>query len=408
MKIFRYMSALCAMLLMASCLDSGDETFVLNNGGGNAGADDGLGIPYDDEAGDTPEVYPNGGGTGAGSEADESDGAGDGDIPNWPVVITREGYGYVSLTGIRDPRTHQWLSLVGTGNEGQNVWLDIDGKAKAVDAYNLYSSESNKYPVRHDVVFLINNSNSMKEEVEHIAEQIGHWGKDMADAGIDFRVGMVSYGEGDASVSGAHDLASIADIEAFIDRSTASMVEGFAGANAVALETAAKSGDYYSGYSNECAVVAMAYANDLFSFRSSSNRIYILFNDEPNQPGGEHKWSALSLRPEDTEWQSQYGTVHSVYGGRLTFTEQMLHTEKPWRLARYTGGTAQFYDGKYTVAPLSDFIVSQAMKHSYILRFRLDSSYRTAGAMHTVRVTIKTPDGNVQRQKIKKMSFFID
>lgn len=408
MKIFRYLSAVCALLLMASCLDSGDETFVLNNNAGNAGADDGLGIPYDDEAGETPEVEPNGGGTGGGEAADESDGAGDGDIPNWPVVITRDGYGYVSLTGIRDPRTHQWLTLAGTGKPGQNVWLDIDGKNKAVDAYNLFSETERKFPMRHDVVFLVNNSNSMADEVAHIAEQIGQWGQDATMAGIDLRVGVVNFGEGDTSISGAHDIASIGEVEAFIDRSTESVIEGFGGANAVGLEAAAKGGEYYSGYSNECAVVAMMYANDNFTFRSNSNRIYILFNDEPNQPGGQEKWSAETLRPEVTHWQSQYGTVHSIYGGSLNFKEQFLQTEKPWRLARYTGGTAQFYDGKYTVAPMTDFIVSMAMKHSYLLRFRVEPSYKKDGAMHTVRVTIKTSDGNVQRQKTKKMEFFID
>ncbi|MCM1452901.1 MAG: VWA domain-containing protein [Clostridium sp.] len=408
MRFPQILSLISSILLLSSCLDSGNETFVLNNAAGSAGADDGLGIPYDDEAGDTPEVFPSGGGTGGGDQADESDGSGDADIPNWPVVITRQGYGYVSLTGIRHPRTQQWLELIGTGKDGQNVWLDIDGKAKAVDAFNLASKAEVRYPVRHDVVFLINNSHSMAAEVEHITQQIAAWGESMDQAGIDLRVGVVSYGEGDVSINAAHDIASVVDIEAFLFGSSESLIRGFGGANAVQMEAAAKSEDYYSGYSNECAVVALAFANDNFSFRSNSNRVYVLFTDEPNQPGGAEKWSVDFLRPASTSWLSQCGTVHSVYGGKLNFKEQALQTEKPWRLSRFTGGTAQFYSGEFTVAPLSEFIVSSAMRHSYILRFRLDSSYKTPGAMHTVRVTVKTPDGYVQRQKTKAMSFFID
>ncbi len=409
MKIFRYLSVACALLLMASCLDSGDETFVLNNNMGTGGADDGLGIPDDDDAGDTPVVDPNGGGGGGGDEADNGDGTGDGDIPNWPVIITRDGYGYVSLTGIRDPQTQQWLTLEGTGKPGQNVWLDIDGKAKAVDAYNLFSSTKRQYPVRHDVVFVINNSYSMASEIEHISPQMGQWAASMDAAGIDLRVGIVAYGEGDNSVNGAIDISEIEDVEAFLSRGVGDeRVSGFGGDNADMLEEAAGSGEYYSGYSNECAVLAMIYANDNFTFRKNSNRIYILFTDEPNQPGSQDIWSTEWLRPAQTSWQSQYGTAHTVYGGQINFTEQMLLTEKPWRLSRYTGGTVQYYDGRFSVVSLADFTVSMAMRHSYLLRFRLEPSYRSSGRLHTVRVTVKTPDGHVQRQKTKKMTFFID
>jgi len=409
MKYFRYMSALCALLLMASCLDSGDETFVLNNSMGVGGADDGLGIPYDDDSGDTPAVDPNGGGGGGGDEADDSDGNGDGDIPNWPVVITDDGYGYVSLTGIRDPQTRQWLTLSGTGKPGQNVWLDIDGKAKSVDAYNLFSAVEKKYPVRHDVVFLINDSYTMSSEIEHISPQITSWAAGMEADGIDLRVGIVAYGEGNASIRGAIDITEIENVEAYLSRGTgASRVEGFGGSNADGLEAAALGGDYYSGYSNECAVVAMKYANANFNFRRNSNRIYILLTDEPNQPGSQEKWSTEILRPAETLWQSQYGTVHTVYGGELDFVEQMLHTEKPWRLSRYTGGTVQYYDDRLQEVELSDFTVGMAMKHSYLLRFRMEPSYRTSGKVHTVRVTVKTPDGHVQRQKTKNMEFFVD
>lgn len=293
-----------AILAMTSCLKDGTDTILLNgpvteNGSGNGGnggnPDDpdnpdnpntppDLDIPKDEDTDPNPPVVDS-----------------NTDIPNTPAITdTKNGYSYITLTGIYDPFSESWIKLHGTGKKDQNVWLSIDGTPKSVDAINVSEiyplTFDEKYTVKHDVVFLFNSSVSMNEEIDAVADEMQKWIKYLTDNGADLRVGCVGYDEGETSINGAIDLTSGDKFMEYLDRTTgAGRARGYSGDNAQKLRAKASDNEYNIGYNCECAVIALRFANDLFTFRPEANRVYINFTDEP-QPARRprHQLSGIS------------------------------------------------------------------------------------------------------------------
>ena len=92
--------------------------------GSGAGGQEIAGIPSDDEADPNPEV-----------EVGDINAT----IPNVSYEAEMEGSDVIirmTMTGVRnenaaDPED-EWLRLLGTGEAGQNIWLEIDGNPKGV------------------------------------------------------------------------------------------------------------------------------------------------------------------------------------------------------------------------------------------------------------------------------------
>ena len=72
----------------------------------------------------------------------------------------------------------EWLELFGTQEANQNVWLEINGKPKSVKVYNGEGNLLSK--AKADVVFLVDNSGSMDEEANKVAEEIIRWSEKLA------------------------------------------------------------------------------------------------------------------------------------------------------------------------------------------------------------------------------------
>lgn len=365
--------------IASSCLSDGSDTFVLN-GSAVDGPDDYLGIPPDSDAGENPPV------------GDDDRGV----IPDVPVVVDKKlAYGYITMSGIWNDGAGEWLTLYGTRNPQQNVWVSIDGKPKGIDVFNLSSTVKNRYPVLYDVVFLVDNDITMEEEVAEVTGGMKAWARTMQAAGIDLRVGCVAYSEGFPSVNGAIDLASPEEVQEYFDRASGiDGTVGFGGPDGARLRMAAESGEYTSGYNNECPMVALLYADDNFTFREAAARVYISMTDEANQPGGSEKWSVERLDPAIGFWTSSKGTVHTVFSGRTDFTEIPLVLEDPWVMSEYTGGTIEFVPADFNDISLSGLKVSQALNHSYVIRFANVNDYLD-GKPHLVKITVRTPDGSV-------------
>ena len=378
LKRLWYVPVLLATASLTACLDSGDETIVLEEGTISI-----AGIPSDDLADPNPEITTP-----------------TTTIPNVNYTFEYEGDDAIlrlDMTGVQDPNSEDgWLNLVGTGGNGankQNIWVSLDGKPKGIAVYNNSENEGD-HVLLTDVVFLVDNSGSMSEEANAIARDIVNWANTSASSNLDVRFGCVGY---DGTLSGALDLTDVSALSTYLNRSTGtSRTRGFFGANASSLQSAAS--QYSTGYS-ECGVAALRFADEHFTaFRNGASRIYVNFTDEPNQPTGNANWSVNYVNNQN-QWNAAKGTIHTVYSDANTnYTERVNYEEYPWRLSEYTGGTKLFTSSSFTGVTLNDLPVTGAMQNSYIIRFTNIRDLMD-GQTHEVKITILSEDGTVQGEK---------
>ena len=375
MKKFYFL--ILAALVMAACETSPSG----GGGGGGGGGSHSTGIPSDDEAKDNPDI--------SGADTIIT-------LPGVQTTVTTEGDDIVirlDMTGIINPETGEFLKLIGSGS-AQNVYVEVDGKKKGIEVTNL--SEGSGATVKADLVFLVDNSGSMDQEADTIANGIDAWSKLLAASGLDIRFGVVGY---DGSITGALDICTAAELSAFLNDEYYNWgtyrTYHFGGPNAEELSQQAQN-NYYHGY-YECGLLAFHFANDLFNFRNGANRIYVNFTDESNQYEGVDTLRTSWLQ---TNWEAQMGTIHSVFsdgedaGDHPEYYTNEGYEDAPWLMADYTGGTKLFANYDFSGIKLSDLPVTGAMQNSYIIRFTNVAEFMD-GNPHVVHITIMTPDGSV-------------
>lgn len=316
-------------------------------------------------------------------------------IPNALFSIKQGSNGQIiiiDLTGVQDPVTQQWLQLFGTTLANQNIWIEVDGVPKGILVLN---NSGTGNTVQADLVFLVDNSGSMSEEADAVASEIVSWSAKLAQQGLDLKFGCVGYY---GSVNGGIDLTSQTDIAQYLNRSGVSGISrtyGFSGSNAAILQSNAS---LYPNTYNECGVVALRFADQNFSFRSGANRIYVNFTDEPNQPNNLPDWSVEFLKNQQS-WNTSQGTVHTVFSEDSTYISwSALVNERPWLMSDYTGGTKKFVPSNFSGVSLDDLPVTGAMTNTYTIWFYNTST--VPNGQHVVKITIKTPDGQVTAEKI--------
>lgn len=386
-SILNKYSLLAGMSLVAlgfsACMDNGDESIILENVYGKLVAD----IPGDDEATPNPPI-------------DEPTTT----LPNATCSVEQNEDGVyvasINMTGVWNEDAAEWLKLYGTANDDQNVWVSVDGNSKGINVYNTADGEGSRI-VAADLVFLVDHSGSMGEEADGLANQVIAWSQKLAQSGLDIRFGCVGYGTGylsNTSIGGALNLTTADALKAYLDRYQGTQrTVGFAGTDATTLQSKATSGSYNNGSTyNECGMVALRFADDNFSFRNGSNRIYVNFTDEPNQPGGKQAWSVEVLKTE--VWSTLKGTIHTVWSASYSYEWTTLYQEDPKLMSTYTGGTTMDVNPNFTNATLDDLPVTGAMQNSYIIRFTNINDYMD-GKPHVVKVTVVSKDGKVQAEK---------
>lgn len=386
-KIYSRISFVLFSLLactLTSCLSSGDDTIILESGTAST-----SGIPSDDLAEANPTI----------TSATTS-------IPNIQYFIETEdddAIVRIDMTGIQDmsassSSSTSWLRLIGTAQDGQNVWLSVDDTPKGILVYNNSDSQQES-AIAVDLVFLVDNSGSMGEEADVIAQDIQDWAQTLEDSGLDIRFGCVGYSE-NGRINGAINLTDASSLSTYLNRASGtSRTMGFSGSDAATLQTAASS---YS-VSAECVGIALWYADKNISFRSGANRIYVNFTDEPNQPANTSKYSTEYFK-DQSNWSTSQGTVHTVFSGSTSFTETIGSRERPWRISEYTGGTTMYASSTFSGVTLSDLPVTGAMQNSYIIRFTNISEYMD-GKSHVVKITVKSTDSKTQAEKTFYVTF---
>lgn len=380
-----YATLAAATLTLASCSD--------DDKGGNT-ANQELGIPDDSEATQAPVI----------SNPTVT-------LPNSAIAVKEEkGHSYlaIDMTGVWDESTGSWLKLIGTADKSkQNIWVTVDGKPKGIDVYNV--ADDNSRTLLADVVFLVDNSGSMSEEADAVANSIVNWTAALTQAGLDLRVGCVGYGDDSHAIDGGLNLTTTDALQEYLNRSTGTYrTWNFGGDDAEALAYQARqSGNYENGSYNECGMVALHFANDNYKFRGGANRIYVNFTDEPNQPYGKSIWSVEYLNPENNNWKASFGTVHSVYSGYERDDNGYwndLYYEKPWLMSAYTGGSNIFVDGYASDWDLTTLPVTGAMQNSSVIRCTNIDALND-GNSHEIKITVQSLDKAVRAEKIINFNF---
>ena len=371
----------------------------------NAGWKNPTGIPSDSQAGPTPEVI-----------AEDANAV----IPNANFSPAgKHNVMNLNLTGIANPVTKEWMRLFGTGNAKQNVWLEVDGKAKGIVVENLADQQvdGTKAEMWADLVFLIDNSGSMNQESDAVARDVAAWAQNLAASGLSIRFACVGYGH--LGVNGGIDFTDADGITAFLNRPGKTQTQrtvGFEGYNAAELSAAAAGDDsYYTNVNAECGVRALRFADENFiDYRDGANRIYVNFTDEFNQPfsnvGGvlvKNEFVSVEFVSNPRYWGTNQGTIHTVYSGEAgndapTAPETALQTglgyrEWPWRLSEYTGGTHMFAPASFAGVNLDGLPVTGALQNSISIKFRHIPT--RAGETHNVKLTVVSEDGSVKAVK---------
>ena len=287
----------------------------------------------------------------------------------------------------------------------QNVWISVDGKPKGCLALNNSNYEI-ETPIAIDFIFLVNNSNNMKEAGDMIFRTLDEWTEALKDENISMAYFCVGYGGGTDTkgVNGACNRSTASELKAYLSREGVSGVSRTMGFDdSDALEQLAQS--QYQNCDGECGVEALKFANEAFAgkFRPNAIRMYLNITDEPNQPGGDPKWSVESIKTQD-QWHAGSGTIYTLFSGNQGFINQVNEYEHPWLLSEYTGGYITTCDAKLTDITLKKLPVTGSLQNCTKIRIANVDDYLD-GKYHDIKITILSGDKEIQASKTFKLLF---
>lgn len=384
---------LSASLALYSCVSSGGETIPLEFDVPTGDITPIDGIPNDALAKPNPSVIPTI------------------EFPDFAhAIVTGSKDAQIAefyLPGIKSPTNNNWLYLVGTGGAHaipQNVWVSVDGKPKGCLALNNSNSEI-EAPIAIDFIFLVNNSNNMKEAGDMLYRTLDEWTDALKGENISMAYYCVGYGGGDTKgVNGACNRSTASELKAYLSREGVSGVSRTMGFNDIdALEQLAQS--QYQNCDGECGVEALKFANEAFAgkFHPNAIRMYLNITDEPNQPGGDPQWSVESIKAQD-QWHAGSGTIHTLFSGNQEFSNQVNEYEHPWLLSEYTGGYTTACDSKLTGITLEKLPLTGSLQNCTKIRIANVDEYMD-GKYHDVKLTILSGDKMIQASKTFKILF---
>lgn len=285
----------------------------------------------------------------------------------------------------------RWIRLYGTGLDNQNIWVEVDGQPKGISVIN---TEDEVTTVRTDIVFAVDNSGSMGEEADALARDIISWAQELSNSGLDAQFAIVGY---DGRITGGIDFTTATGLSQFLEAhgsgTSRTMHFGDNRNDWSALQTKY----FVNNYMDECGVAAIRLADENYAFRSTANRVYVNFTDEPNYPSNKEEFSVKYFEDQN-KWPAYKGTVHTVYSSTKRDYTDWNYEESPWLVSDYTGGSTQFVRSDFSDTDLSSLVVTGAMQHSYIIKFtNIDDLID--GNTHKVHVTIKSEDGSTTADK---------
>ena len=279
----------------------------------------------------------------------------------------------VNLLGVLDPATGQPISF--TAN--QNLFVSEDNVLKGMRVSAAGTSGS----LLADVVFTVDNSGSMGQEADSVAVKIIAFVDFLQSRGLDLRVGVVGY---NGEVSGAVNLTTAPVLSAYLTRTGrtgTNRTVGFSGADSARFQTIAN--NFANGVGGENGIVGIWFADSLFAWRGTAQRVYVNFTDEPTQPSNLVYWSTEGLC---ARWSPVKGTIHTVYSADTTGTWTRLTRERPWALSQCAGGTSKFIPSNAAGLDLTTLPVTGALAASSLVEFLTSDPNRA----HNLVITVKT------------------
>ncbi len=289
----------------------------------------------------------------------------------------------INMGGIKDPVTDTFIELIAN----ETIFVTEDGvlqgiKVTKAGGTSSLSEDRTSAVLAADVVFTVDISGSMSQEADTIAARIVDFVDFLDNSGLSLKVGIVGYY---GNVRGALNLTDAATLKDFLNRpgkTGTSRPQGFAGSDSAALAQAALGHATAVGNSRENGVVGITFADSLFTWRSSTQRIYINFTDEPTQPDGEYWFSSQGLCDR---WTGR-GTIHTVWsGGDTSRTWTPLSQENPYDLSACTGGTWDSVATNASDLDLTTLPVTGVLSESVLIEYETESP----DGMHTVKITVK-------------------
>ncbi|MFI3277894.1 MAG: hypothetical protein SNH28_03770, partial [Rikenellaceae bacterium] len=185
-------------------------------------------------------------------------------LPSLAVSEYDEATGILtaSMLGISSTNNDgTFVELIGTGEKDQNVWIDIDGVPVGFTVINgeeavaLSRAGVSTTKTLADLIFLVDNSGSMSQEANTVAEQLIDWSNELSEI-MDIQFGCVGYSE--TRVSGAIDLTDVTSLSTYLNRYTGTnRTVGYDENISSEVESAASS--FYVG--GECGAMAAYFAD---------------------------------------------------------------------------------------------------------------------------------------------------
>ena len=314
--------------------------------------------------------------------------------------------GRFNLAGIQIG-TGEWLQLFGTGEENQNVWVEINGVQKGIKVINgeevqvRSRSASPITKAKADVVFLVDNSGSMSEEANKVAEEIIRWSAKLSQT-MDVKFGCV--GIDHRYINGALNITDVNTLSEYLNQfNGTNRTQHFGATMSIPpsdMDLLKARAQNYVNAGGECGGIMLHFADENFTFREGANRFYVYFTDEPNQPGGNAPWSVLTVKEtsEYYNWNASKGVIYTVYSGKDLYGDphgwtNWLREEDPCLFSTYTGGQILETTGAFEIS-LDDLPVTGAITQSFIFTFNITPDL-TVGGMYDITIIIYSTDGSV-------------
>ncbi len=311
------------------------------------------------------------------------------------VDTENKGIGRFSMAGIN--ANGEWLELHGTEETNQNVWLEINGKPKGVKVYN--GEENLLSKAKADIVFLVDNSGSMSEEANKLAEEIIRW-SDKLSKTMDVQFGCV--GIDHDYINGALNITDVNTLSDYLNARSGTSRTSHYGESMTTppadYETLKQNAKNYTNAGGECGGIMLHYADENFTFRDGANRFYVYFTDEENQPGGDPRWSVESVNKlsEYYNWDASKGVIYTVFSDQYSTPESWTNTlywENPYLFSTYTGGMTLATNSNFEIS-LDELPITGAITQSFVFTFNVTPDL-IAGNEYDVVITIYYPDGSI-------------
>ncbi len=252
----------------------------------------------------------------------------------------------------------------------ENFKVFEDGRAQG---FNLL--KESEYRSKIDLVFLVDITGSMGEEIEGVKNSIANFLDYIRSSGFDVKVAIVPFDDnapGGNFSPGWLDLSDPEDAENYVTQ-------------------------FYAFGGNdwpENSYGAMLFAWENVSWRSGSQRVMVLITDAQSHYEGETH--AEPFDPQTTKTNllgifKGYCTVHVVVSTGGYYNEYDMDfssPEDPRQIAIETGGLVIYHD-PYEEVDLTSIGITDALVNTYMIVFQSDSPPGT----HTVSVYYEGPEG---------------